>query len=144
MSTQMKHKASVANFILTLLCVQFIGFYTLNAQTVYRTNEGHLEMMALVDNKPIKAESHKLELFLDYGTKIVNGVLDLKTLSTDIPEINTILTEEEVPLILRFTGAVPSIDFLSKVHDPINFNWEVMIKSNHYPHLSRCCYVLCN
>lgn len=127
MSTQIKYKPSAANFILTLVCVQFIGFYAGSAQNIYRTNEGHVEMMAVVDNKPVKAESHKLELYLDYGTKVVNGVLNLKTLSTDIPEINTILTEEEVPHILRFTGTIPSTDFLSIVHDPIDFNWDVLV-----------------
>ncbi|HAI39557.1 MAG TPA: hypothetical protein DCM40_16335, partial [Maribacter sp.] len=75
------------------------------------------------DSVTFKAESHKLALYLDYDSKVVSGVLDLKTLSTNNPEIKAMLAGEEDPLMLRFTGTVPSVDFLSKRHDPIDFNW---------------------
>lgn len=104
-----------------------ITFCEVTAQKIYKTNDGHIEMMTLVDNKPVKAESHNLDLYLDYESKVVKGVLDLKTLSTDTPEINTIIQEWEEPSILRFSGAIPSVDFLSKRHEPINFNWQVAI-----------------
>lgn len=107
--------------------VLLMAFCEVTAQKIYKTDDGHIEMMTLVDGKPIKAESHNLDLYLDYDSKMVNGVLDLKTLSTDVPEINTIIQEREEPSILRFTGTVPSVDFLSKRHDPINFNWLVDI-----------------
>ena len=106
-----------------ILIILFFGVLIVNAQKIYRTEEGHVEMMAMLDSVPFKVESHKLALYLDYDSKVVNGVLDLKTLSTDIPEINTILQQQEAPLMLRFTGTIPSQDFLSKRHDPINFNW---------------------
>lgn len=115
---------NIKHFILIILLV---SYYKVKAQKIYRSDEGHILMMTLVDDKPVKAESHKLALYLDYDSKEVKGVLDLKTLSTDIPVINTILQEQEDPLILRFTGTVPSVDFLSKRHDPINFNWLVDI-----------------
>lgn len=129
-----KYIPRIVNFALTFLCVQIISFYTVSAQNIYKTEDGHLEMMTLVGDKLLKAETHKLSLYLDYSNKVVNGILDLKTLSTNNPEINTILTQEEDPLILRFSGDVPSTDFLSKVHDPINFNWLVSItyKGNTY------------
>lgn len=103
-------------------------------QKVYKTEEGHIMMMAMVDSVPIQAESHKLALYLDYDTKVVNGILDLKSLSTDSPEINAILQTKEGPLKLRFTGIIPSDDFLSKQHEPINFNWVVTVtyKDNVY------------
>ena len=106
-----------------ILIILFFGILNANAQKIYRTEEGHVEMMAMVENLPIKAESHKLALYLDYDSKVVSGVLDLKTLSTNNPEIKAMLAGEEDPLMLRFTGTVPSVDFLSKRHDPINFNW---------------------
>tara|TARA_R110002153_G_scaffold76049_1_gene196062 strand:+ start:2180 stop:2722 length:543 start_codon:yes stop_codon:yes gene_type:complete len=109
------------------LIIYFISFYQSNAQKIYRTDEGHILMMTSVRNNPVKAESHKLALYLDYDSKVVNGVLDLKTLSTDIPEVNSILQKQEDPLMLRFTGTIPSQDFLSKRHDPINFNWMVEV-----------------
>ena len=110
-----------------ILIILLVSYYKVNAQKIYTTEEGHIMMMTLVDDKAVKAESHKLALYLDYDSKVVNGVLDLKTLSTDIPEINTILQQQEAPLMLRFTGTIPSQDFLSKRHESINFNWLVTI-----------------
>ena len=110
-----------------ILIILLVSYYKVNAQKIYTTEEGHIMMMTLVNDKPVKAESHKLALYLDYDSKVVNGVLDLKTLSTDIPEVNSILQEQEDPLMLRFTGTVPSVDFLSKRHDPIDFNWLVTV-----------------
>ncbi|WP_445954757.1 hypothetical protein [Yeosuana sp.] len=117
-----------------ILAILLIGFSKVRAQTIFKTQEGHILMMALQDDQSVKAESHKLSLFLHYDSKTLNGVLDLKTLTTDIPEINTLLAAEEEPLILRFIGDIPSIDFLSKIHDPIDFNWWVTItyKNNTY------------
>ena len=86
------------------LIILLVSYYKVNAQKVYTTEEGHIMMMTLVDDKPIKAESHKLALYLDYDSK-------------------ALLEQREDPLILRFTGTIPSQDFLSKRHDPINFNW---------------------
>ena len=106
-----------------ILIILFFGILNVNAQKIYRTEEGHVEMMAMLDSVPFKAESHKLALYLDYDSKVVSGVLDLKTLSTNNPEIKAMLAGEEDPLMLRFTGTVPSADFLSKRHDPIDFNW---------------------
>ena len=110
-----------------ILIILLVSYYKVNAQKIYTTEEGHIMMMTLVDDKAVKAESHKLALYLDYDSKIVNGVLDLKTITTDISKINTMLQEQENPLILRFTGTIPSHDFLSKRHDPINFNWLVTV-----------------
>jgi len=113
--------------LLTLL-VLLITLCEVTAQKIYKTEGGHIEMMTLVNNKPVSAESHKLSLYLDYDSKVVNGALDLKTLSTEVTEINTILQEQEDPsLTLRFKGSIPSVDFLSKRHDPINFNWLVTV-----------------
>ena len=109
------------------LSIVLITFCEVTAQKIYKTDEGHLLMMTSVNDKSVKAESHKLALYLDYDSKIVNGVLDLKTITTDISKINTMLQEQENPLILRFTGTIPSHDFLSKRHDPINFNWLVTV-----------------
>tara|TARA_R110002049_G_scaffold116099_2_gene268426 strand:+ start:3609 stop:4151 length:543 start_codon:yes stop_codon:yes gene_type:complete len=109
------------------LAIVLITFCEVTAQKTYKTDEGHILMMASVNDKSVKAESHKLILYLDYDSKVVNGALDLNTLSTDVSEINTILQEQEDPLMLRFTGTIPSHDFLLKRHDPINFNWLVTV-----------------
>lgn len=106
-----------------ILIILFFGILNVNAQKIYSTKEGHIEMMAMLDSVPFRTESHNLALYLDYDSKVVSGVLDLKTLSTNNPEIKAMLAGEEDPLMLRFTGTVPSADFLSKRHDPIDFNW---------------------
>jgi len=116
-------KMDIMNVKQCILIILLVSYYKVNAQKIYTTEEGHIIMMTLVDDKPVKAESHKLALYLDYDSKVVNGVLDLKTLSTDSPAINAILQQGEDPLTLRFTGTIPSQDFLSKRHDPIKFNW---------------------
>lgn len=113
-----------------------MSYYKVSTQKIYTTEEGHI-MMTLVDEKPIKAESHKLTLHLDYDSKVVNGVLDLKTLSTEIPEINAILQEHEDPLVPRLTGIIPSQDFLSKRQDPIDFNWLVDVTCQWKPFKSQ-------
>tara|TARA_R110000868_G_scaffold67368_2_gene200106 strand:- start:2001 stop:2543 length:543 start_codon:yes stop_codon:yes gene_type:complete len=110
-----------------ILVILLISFFNLNAQKIFKTEDGHIMMMALIDSLPIKADSHKLDLYLDYETKIINGKLDLKTLSTDNPEINSILKQVESPLLLHLTGIIPSVDFLAHRHDPITFNWVVTI-----------------
>ena len=132
-----KHRASMVKFMVTLLCVLFNNYYKVSAQDIYRNEEGHIQLMTLLEDKPLKAESHKLAYYLDYSTKQLNGVLDLKTLSIDNSEIMTILKEKEEPLILRFSGSVPSIDFLSKEHDPISFNWLVSITYNNNTYKAR-------
>jgi hypothetical protein len=99
---------------LLMFAVLLITYFEVSAQKIYRTDDGHIEMMTLVDGKTIKAESHSLALYLDYNSKV-----------TDLPELNAIIQEGEAPAILRFTGTIPSVDFLSKRHDPINFNWLV-------------------
>ena len=73
---------------LLMFAVLLITYFEVSAQKIYRTDDGHIEMMTLVDGKTIKAESHSLALYLDYNSKVVNGVLDLKTLVTDLPELN--------------------------------------------------------
>ncbi len=110
-----------------VLLILLFGMPKANAQNVYRTKEGHIEMMALVTGKTYKAESHKLALNLDYGSKVVNGVLDLKTLVTNNPIIKATLERQEEPLLIEFTGSLPSEDFLSRRHDPISFNWPIRV-----------------
>jgi alpha-tubulin suppressor-like RCC1 family protein len=110
-----------------ILMIFSISFFNLNAQKIFKTEDGHIMMMALMDSLIIKSQSHKLDLYLDYDTKVINGALDLKSLSTNSLEVNAMLAEEEEPAILRFTGTITSDDFLSKRHDPILFNWLVTI-----------------
>ncbi len=112
---------------LYILVIVLISSFNLNAQQIFKTKDGHIMLMTLIDSLPIKAESHKLDLSLDYNTKIINGVLNLKTLSTENQEINSILEKEEEPLLFHLTGNIPHIDFLAHRHDPITFNWLVTI-----------------
>ena len=46
-----------------ILIILLVSYYKVNAQKIYTTEEGHIMMMTLVDDKTIKAESHKLALY---------------------------------------------------------------------------------
>ena len=115
------------NTKLLTLSVLLIAFCKVTAQNIYKTEGGHIKMMTLVNDNSVIAESHKLTLFLDYDSNVVKGILDLKTLSTRTTEINAVLQKQEDPLILQFSGTIPSQDFFSKRHDPADFNWPVTI-----------------
>lgn len=113
------------------LIVFLISGIKLNAQNTYLTVDGHIMIIAKVNNKTIKAESHKLSLFLDYNSNTLKGSLDLKTLDIKISSINEIIEETEDPLIIKFSGPIPSKDFLLHRHDPIQFNWPVTLTFNN-------------
>ena len=91
------------------------------------TKRGHLKMVAKVNDEIVIAESHKLSVFLDYTTKQIRGTLDLKSLVSEIPEIKKYLEEAEQPLIVNFSGTIPSDDFMSQPHQPLNFDWEITV-----------------
>jgi hypothetical protein len=114
-----------------VLIVFLISGIKLNAQNTYLTIDGHIMIIAKVDNKPIKAESHKLSLFLDYNSNTLKGSLDLKTLNMEISSVNEKIKETEEPLIVKFSGPIPSKDFLLHRHDPFQFNWPVTITFNN-------------
>ncbi len=105
----------------------FFAALSLQAQTIFRTQEGHIMFIANNDYEAVKAESHQLSVFLDYSSKKVMGTLDLKTLNTDILEFNNYIKQTELPLIIEFSGSIPEEDFLSKPHEPFNFNWPVTL-----------------
>lgn len=94
-------------------------------QATYMTKKGHLKMITKVDNKPVTVESHELSVSLDYKTKQIKGTLDLKSIVSEIPEIKKYLEEAEQPLIVNFSGTIPSDDFMSQPHQPLIFDWEI-------------------
>jgi len=104
-----------------------VNYFGLNAQKIYTTSEGHLMLASSINNKMVKAESHHLSLYLNYTTKIVKGVIDLKTLFTQNDIINSVIKDSDQPLELQFTGTIPIIDFMKKDHEPFSFNWIITI-----------------
>ena len=66
---------------LLMFAVLLITYFEVSAQKIYRTDDGHIEMMTLADSKSIKAESHNLVLYLDYDaanatpTKLIKNFL---------------------------------------------------------------------
>jgi len=107
------------------ICVIVLSFQIVQSQTTYMTKKGHLKMATRVNNKTVIAESHKLSVFLDYTTKQMRGMLDLKSLVSEIPELKKYFKEVDGPLIIYFSGIIPSDDFMSQPHQPLNFNWEI-------------------
>ncbi|WP_457617668.1 hypothetical protein [Lutibacter sp.] len=102
-------------------------FIQMQSQTTYMTKKGHLKMATRINNKTVIVESHKLSVFLDYTTKQMRGTLDLKSIVSEIPEIKKYLEEAEQPLIVNFWGTIPSDDFMSQPHQPLNFDWEITV-----------------
>lgn len=97
-------------------------------QSLYRTTEGHIVMVAEIDDEKIIAESHKLFLVLDYNTKEISGRLNIKTMNTGIgylnEQINNVADEES---LISFTGMIPAEDFISQPHLPISFSWPLKV-----------------
>jgi len=108
------------------ICVIVLSFQMVQSQTTYMTKKGHLKMVGRVNDKPVIAESHKLSVFLDYKTKQIKGTLDLRSLVSKIPELKNYLKEQQ-PLMVYFSGTIPSDDFMSQPHQPLIFNWEVTV-----------------
>ncbi len=90
------------------------------------------------------AESHRLNLFLNYETKEFKGNLDLSTLDTGIDSLNTILAATK-PAQVLFTGVIPNDDFIIWEHLELeldipltvqffgnSLNPSLKIKLNHY------------
>ncbi len=110
-----------------LLIIFIVNNIGLNAQKIYTTSEGHIMLASSINDKMVKAESHHLTLYLDYTTKEVKGVLDLKTLFTENDILNSAIKDSNQPLKLHFTGTIPIIDFMKKDHEPFSFNWIITI-----------------
>lgn len=109
----------------------FICFFVLalqmQSQTNYMTKNGHLKMIGRIDNQPVAIENHNLSIFLDYTTKEMSGTMDLRTLVTEIPELNSYLRKAEQPMLVQFSGVIPAEDFMSHPHEPLVFNWIVNV-----------------
>ncbi|WP_245553379.1 hypothetical protein [Echinicola vietnamensis] len=73
----------------------------IKGQTLYRTTEGHIVMVAEEDEEQVIVESHQLLIQLDYDTKEISGLLNLKSLDVG----NGFLSEQ-----------------ISQPHSPITFN----------------------
>jgi hypothetical protein len=101
--------------------------FQMQSQTNYMTKNGHLKMVSKVNNQQVALETHKLSVFLDYTTKQMNGTMDLRTLVTEIPELNNYLKNAEQPLLVQFSGVIPANDFMSQPHEPLVFNWLVNV-----------------
>jgi len=109
------------------LVIFFLVSNTINAQNIYTTKKGHMIIMSELDSKNVKAESHKMSLFLDYRNKVITGSIDIKSFLSDNDEINSKIKNSNEPIILKFTGSIPDTDFMQSEHPPINFKWLVNI-----------------
>ncbi|MDD3722146.1 MAG: hypothetical protein PHW92_06640 [Lutibacter sp.] len=105
----------------------FVLAFQMQSQTTYMTKNGHLKMVGRIDNQPVAVETNELSVFLDYTTKQMNGEMDLRTLVTEIPELNSYLRKAEQPLLVQFSGVIPADDFMSQPHQALIFNWLVKV-----------------
>ncbi len=109
----------------------FISLYLLvfsvQSQSSFMTKKGHIKIVTKIDNQDITIESHDLELFLNYTTKEMRGVLDLNKLIDDNPKLSNYLKKTEAPLMIHFLGIIPTDDFMSGSHELLTFNWPLKL-----------------
>lgn len=114
---------SVLVFILFALC----GLSGAFAQNIYQSLEGHILISGEYGGKTILAQSHELNLFLDYTTKEFKGRLDLGTLDTGIDSLNAKLAAIK-PAQVLFSGVVPDDDFITWEHLELEFNIPITVQ----------------
>jgi len=116
------------NLLTRILILSFTFIFgNVTAQNSYKTLEGHIVFIGVVDNKQVMAESHELSIRLDYKTKEVSGRLDLKSLDTGIDSLNKWIRDREEPLLVSLSGVIPVEDFISQSHSPVKFKWPVQV-----------------
>lgn len=129
---------------LVILVFTFCSFPGVFAQNVYQSLEGHVVISGEYRGETVLAESHRLNLFLNYETKEFKGKLDLSTLDTGLDSLNAILAATK-PAQVLFTGVIPNDDFITWEHLELdldipltvqflgnNLNPSLNIKLNHY------------
>lgn len=110
-----------------LLLIAFDSFM-IKGQTLYRTTEGHIVIVAEIDDEQVIAESHQLLIQLNYDTKEISGQLNLKSLDVGYEFLNEQISQlANDGSIVSFSGRVPVDDFISQPHLPISFNWPLTI-----------------
>ncbi len=115
--------------------IAFLSAMVVQAQTIYRTTEGHIILIGEQKDQKIIAESHKLFILLDYKTMEVSGTLDLKTLVTGVEYLEKRLKDIEAERSqITFSGTIPIDNFIDQPHLPVSFNWPVklMIDNKSY------------
>ena len=99
------------------------------AQTMYQTLEGHVTVMGKYEGKGVLAESHELNLFLNYNTKKFTGKLDLNTLSVGSDTLIQQLTNDQQEWVL-FEGVIPNEDYIIWEHPKLSYVIPLKIEAN--------------
>lgn len=105
------------------------GWLNTSAQTIYQTLEGHVIIKGKYQGKGVLAESHKLNLFLNYTTKKFTGKLDLNTLSTGSDTLIQQFTKNEQEWVF-FEGVIPNEDFIIWEHPKLSYVIPLEIQAN--------------
>lgn len=115
-----------------IIFIVFIVFVVKSAvaQYTYSTNVGHVIITGLYNGKNLMAESHKLNLILNYKTKDFSGKLNIRTIQTGIDSLDT-LNNTELPLIIQFKGTIPNDDFIARDHPQLKIKTPVKITINN-------------
>ena len=107
--------------VLVFILLAFYGLSGAFAQNLYQSLEGHVLVSGKYEGETILAESHRLNLFLDYTTKEFRGKLDLGTLDTGIDSLNAKLAAIK-PAQVFFSGVIPDDDFITWEHPELEFD----------------------
>lgn len=110
-----------------LLLFLLLPVYASAQWGTFRTNFGHLVVITDWNKQVLIAESHKLEVTLDYDKATVFIILDPKTLDTGNDSLNFVLQHLQ-PVLL--TGKMQIEYINTENHPPMDFNIESKISMN--------------
>lgn len=116
----------------TLIIFLFFAFgYYSQAQTMYRTVEGHVVVIGEYRGERIVAQSSKLTFYLNYTTKAFIGRIDLKTFKTGVSFLDSLILTTKDSVWLNFSGTIPDDDFITWKHPVLNLNVPVVVNANN-------------
>lgn len=98
------------------------------SQDLYRTFNGYVIISGEYNDSAFLAESHKLEFYYDGRSKNISGNINLKSLISGIPYLDSLIAVKSGNII-TISGNFP-VDFLTWDHKEYNLNVPVEIKFN--------------
>lgn len=114
---------------LILIAGLLINISKLYAQPIYATNQGHVLISGMNQDKNILAESHLLKFLINYKTKEFEGKLDVRNIQTGEDSLDNIIAK--LPeLTVQFNGIIPDDNFITWNHPKIKIKVPVKVKLN--------------
>lgn len=115
----------------TLILMLIAFAYNTQAQTTYRTVEGHVVITGEYKGEKVIAQSHKLKFLLNYTTKEFTAKIDLRTLKTGNPFLDSLMLTIKDSLPVSFSGIIPDDDFITWKHPVLKLSVPITLNANN-------------